>query len=246
MVQVFEDPSGLNYETYYSYNTLDDVLSITEKGGTTNTSLWRTRTFTYDFPVAITERQQPGVWNNYLQLRRERKCIEQGCASTESDKLNHGHHELLIRFIELDNAKKVTATAPRQPSNLAMTALLFRDVPLHRPLYLTVTQKASALPCATALVQLHGKHDQVGRVLTESRTIVGTSAWTKAAGYTYNLDGSIATISNTGVGRVMTYTPTGAGRMKSVVEHRWEHQFCNECHIHASWRGGDLYQWRHH
>jgi hypothetical protein len=61
------------------------------------------------------------------------------------------------------------------------------------------------------------KHDQMGRVLTESRTIVGTSAWTKSAAYTYNLDGSIATISNPGVGRVMTYTATGAGRMKSVV-----------------------------
>src|SRR4029079_4879534 len=55
-------------------------------------------------------------------------------------------------------------------------------------------------------------HDQMGRILTEKRTILGTSAWTKTAGYTYNLDGSIATIINPGVGRVMTYTTNGAGR----------------------------------
>jgi hypothetical protein len=61
------------------------------------------------------------------------------------------------------------------------------------------------------------KHDKMGRVLTESRTINGTSAWNKQAGYTYNLDGSIATISNPGIGRVMTYATTGAGRQSSVV-----------------------------
>jgi len=60
-------------------------------------------------------------------------------------------------------------------------------------------------------------HDKMGRVLTESRTIIGTSPWTKSAGYTYNLDGSIATISNPGVGRVMTYVTTAAGRQSSVV-----------------------------
>src|SRR4029078_13642987 len=57
----------------------------------------------------------------------------------------------------------------------------------------------------------------MGRNLTEKRTILGTSAWTKTAGYTYNLDGSIATIINPGVGRVMTYTTNGAGRQQSVV-----------------------------
>jgi hypothetical protein len=60
-------------------------------------------------------------------------------------------------------------------------------------------------------------HDQMGRALTESRMINGTGAWTKSAGYTYNFDGSIKTISNPGVGRVMTYTTNAAGRPISVV-----------------------------
>ena len=90
------------------------------------------------------------------------------------------------------------------------------------------------------------KHDQVGRVLTESRTIVGTSAWTKAAGYTYNLDGSIATISNPGVGRVMTYTPTGAGRMKSVVNTGGSINFVTNATYTPPGEVATLYQWRHH
>jgi RHS repeat-associated protein len=51
MTQVFEDPGSsphLNYETDYTYDGLDNLLSVTQKGGTTNSSLWRTRTFTYD------------------------------------------------------------------------------------------------------------------------------------------------------------------------------------------------------
>jgi RHS repeat-associated protein len=46
--QVFEDPSGLNYETDYTYDALDNLLTVNQKGGSTNSSNWRTRTFTYD------------------------------------------------------------------------------------------------------------------------------------------------------------------------------------------------------
>jgi YD repeat-containing protein len=45
---VWEDPNGKNYETDYTYDALDNLLSVTQKGGTTTSSLWRTRTFTYD------------------------------------------------------------------------------------------------------------------------------------------------------------------------------------------------------
>jgi len=45
---IWEDPSGLNYETDYSYDALDNLQSVTQKGGTTTSTQWRTRTFTYD------------------------------------------------------------------------------------------------------------------------------------------------------------------------------------------------------
>ncbi|MGH9325132.1 MAG: hypothetical protein ACRD2B_00370, partial [Terriglobia bacterium] len=40
MTEAFEDPSGLNYETTYSYDALDNLLSVTEGS--------QTRTFVYD------------------------------------------------------------------------------------------------------------------------------------------------------------------------------------------------------
>jgi RHS repeat-associated protein len=48
LLQVFEDPSGLNYETDYSYDALGNLLTVNQKGGSTNSANWRTRTFTYN------------------------------------------------------------------------------------------------------------------------------------------------------------------------------------------------------
>ena len=56
-MQVFEDPTGLNYETDYTYNVLDDLLCVGQKGtnaGTFSTNCaanpasWRPRSFAYD------------------------------------------------------------------------------------------------------------------------------------------------------------------------------------------------------
>jgi RHS repeat-associated protein len=48
LTQVFEDPSGLNYESDYAYDALDNLLTVNQKGASTNSVNWRTRTFTYD------------------------------------------------------------------------------------------------------------------------------------------------------------------------------------------------------
>jgi RHS repeat-associated protein len=59
LVQVFEDPSGLNYETDYTYDVLDNLTCVEQHGGVAGTgcssapsndatSPWRVRRFTYD------------------------------------------------------------------------------------------------------------------------------------------------------------------------------------------------------
>jgi YD repeat-containing protein len=48
LTSVFEDPNGLNYETDYTYDALSNLLSVTQKGGSTNSAQWRARTFAYD------------------------------------------------------------------------------------------------------------------------------------------------------------------------------------------------------
>ena len=49
LTQVFEDPSGANYETDYQYDVLNNLLRVDQKGNApSDSSQWRTRTFAYD------------------------------------------------------------------------------------------------------------------------------------------------------------------------------------------------------
>jgi RHS repeat-associated protein len=57
-------------------------------------------------------------------------------------------------------------------------------------------------------------YDILGRLATETRTIAGVS---KSTGYTYNLDGSVKTLTYPS-GRVVTYTPDSAGRLVSAAD----------------------------
>ncbi len=57
----------------------------------------------------------------------------------------------------------------------------------------------------------------MGRSLTEKHTLLGSSALTKTTSYTYNLDGSQATLTDPS-GRTITYTPSAAGRMLSAAD----------------------------
>ena len=54
-------------------------------------------------------------------------------------------------------------------------------------------------------------YDPLGRQITEKRTINGTSAITNSIGYTYNYDGSVATITYPGSLRSITYTLAASG-----------------------------------
>jgi RHS repeat-associated protein len=62
LIQVVEDPGAsphLNYETDHTYDTLDNLLTVNQKGGTTNSALWRTRTFAYDSLARLTSAMSP-------------------------------------------------------------------------------------------------------------------------------------------------------------------------------------------
>ncbi|HLJ85999.1 MAG TPA: RHS repeat-associated core domain-containing protein [Candidatus Angelobacter sp.] len=49
LTSVFEDPTGLNYETDYQYDVLGNLLRVDQKGSSPSDSTqWRTRLFTYD------------------------------------------------------------------------------------------------------------------------------------------------------------------------------------------------------
>jgi RHS repeat-associated protein len=58
ITQVLEDPSGSSYETDYIYDELDNLTTVTQKGGTSST-YWRIRTFGYDSLSRLTSASNP-------------------------------------------------------------------------------------------------------------------------------------------------------------------------------------------
>src|SRR5579859_2002967 len=58
LTNVWEDPSGLNYETHYQYDALGNLLQVDQKGAAPNdNTLWRTRLFLYDSLSRLLDRK---------------------------------------------------------------------------------------------------------------------------------------------------------------------------------------------
>jgi RHS repeat-associated protein len=60
-------------------------------------------------------------------------------------------------------------------------------------------------------------HDAAGRIITEMRKIVGTTTVTQTLSYSYNLDGSIATVTYPST-KVITYTVSNAQRLTAAKD----------------------------
>jgi RHS repeat-associated protein len=216
LTAVWEDPAGLNFETDYSYDALDNLLNVTQKGGTTVTTQWRVRTFTYDSLSRLLSAANPESGTITYSYDNDgnllSKVAPQPNQTGSATVTTNYTYDAVNRMTKKAYVGMSTAGAQYGYDGLAPAGCTTAP---------PVLTDSNAIGSRTAMCDASGatswKHDSMGRVLTESRIVIGTSPWTKSAGYTYNFDGSIATISDPGVGRVMTYTPTAAGRQKSVV-----------------------------
>jgi len=74
LTQIFEDPAGLNFETDYTYDALGNLLTVNQKGGSTNSSLWRTRTFTYDSLSRLLTSNNPEVGTITYEYDLDANC----------------------------------------------------------------------------------------------------------------------------------------------------------------------------
>jgi RHS repeat-associated protein len=211
--------TALGNVTLYQYDGLGNLLCVEQHGGITGTgcsalpasdatSPWRVRRFTYDSLSRLLTAKNP----------------ESGTISYVYD----ADDELLQK----------TSPAPNQTGTATQTVSYCYDA-LHR-----VTGKgygAQSCPLTTPVVtyaydsgvNAKGKlsslsdqactasytYDILGRLATETRTLTGANnaAISKNISYTYNLDGSIKTLTYPS-GKVITYTPDSAGRMLSAID----------------------------
>jgi RHS repeat-associated protein len=230
---VFEDPSGYNYETDYTYDALNNLLTVNQKGGSTNSANWRTRTFTYDSLSRLVCASNP-------------ETSTAACPATASTNLTPGTTGYSY---DLDgNLLQKTSPAPNQTGSSTVTLSYCYDA-LNRvtgKAYTAQTCSNGLLPTPlvsytydqsaclglsacynvghrTGMTDQAGSeswaYDTMGRIWADQRT---TNSLSKTFTYSYNLDGSTAMLGyptgpNNTNPEVVAYQPGGAGRPLSLT-----------------------------
>ncbi len=238
LTTVWEDPTTLNYETDYTYDVLNNLLTVNQKGNDPNSANWRTRTFTYDSLSRLLCGSNPEIAAVI--------CPASGTFPFGA---------VTYTYDADGNALTKTAPAPNQASNGTNTeTVTYSYDALNR---LTQKSFSAITPLATPAIQYgydgvaptgctppaltdsypkgrrtsmcdasgstSWKHDVLGRILSESRTIAGNN---KLTSYTYNLDGSLATLTYP-TDLVMTYAYSTAGRALAVKDLAHSNNYAN-------------------
>jgi RHS repeat-associated protein len=236
LTAVWEDPSVLNYETDYGYNTLDNLVSVTQKGGAVSGS-WRNRSSTYDSLGRLKCAGNPETTSGLNTPAT--------CPATDTGAYTAGTTG--YTYDAAGNLQTRTAPAPNQTSTSVTVVTTYSYDNVNR-----LTQKAytgspstptvryaydgnSLSGCTTtpptinpadanpvnyrtAMCDGSGAtswtHDPLGRVLKEQRIVNGSSAINNGIQYTYYKDGELNQVTYPS-GRVVTYTPNGSGGYSS-------------------------------
>ena len=233
----WEDPNGLNYETDYGYNTLNNLLSVTQKGNDPISTNWRPRAFTYDSLSRLLSTSNPEYGNSSsttnLSINYTYSNTSSGCSADPSTvctkaaptpNATTGTTSVTTTYV-YDNLDRLTKKTYSDATPIASYGY---DADTSTLTCANVPSLTDSYPKGQHTAMCDGSgatawsHDKMGRSLTEKRLINGSSAITNSILYSYNLDGSAATLTYPS-GRVIAYTPNSlssytAGRALSAVD----------------------------
>ena len=192
------DINNAPYVTLYQYDALGDLLRVDQKGSApTDSSQWRTRTFTYDSLGRLLTAHNPESGTiSYLYdpdgnlLMKTSPAPNQTGSATQSVSFCYDE---LNRVTKKDYAAH-TFSPPACPISAPVVSYTY-DVGTNGKGHLTsLTDQAGTGSYA---------YDPLGRISSETRVISGIS---KSLSYDYNLDGSLKALHYPS-GAVVTYTP---------------------------------------
>jgi RHS repeat-associated protein len=181
MTKVFEDPSGLNYETDYSYNILDQLTGVTQGA--------QTRTYVYDDLGRVNKTTTPEAGTFCFGTYSGSTCQTNGYDSF-GDLLYRTDARGVLTSYTYDNLNRLSTIA------YTVTGTGVTATP---GVTLTYDQGGSA---AYALGRLTSMADGVGSEtytynnlgeMTQLQKVIGTAIYT--TGYAYNLAGELSSIT---------------------------------------------------
>ena len=212
------------YKTFYSYDVLGNLTCVEQHGNVTGTgcsdppgndatSPWRVRRFTYDSLSRLLTAKNPesgtitySYDNDGQLLTKTSPAANQTGTATQS--VSYCYDEL-HRVTKRDYLAH-TFSPPACPITAPVVSY-------------TYDSGANAKGHLTQMIDQAGTatygYDILGRLSTETRSLIGANnaAISKTISYTYNLDGSVKTLTYPS-GKIITYTPDSAGRTLSAVD----------------------------
>jgi RHS repeat-associated protein len=231
MTEILEDPNGRNYETDYTYDALDNLLTVTQKGGSVSSSDWRVRNFQYDDLSRLTSASNPetgtitysytnstgGLCSGDLSKVCIRTAPKPNQVGSTTVATTYTYNDVLNRLTEKSYNDGSTATVSFGYDGAALSGCTVSP-----PTLADSNPNGFRTSMCDASGATSWSHDVMGRVAAESRTITGATHITNSVTYApYNLDGTIASFTYPS-GRTISYSyiTSGltAGRMLSAVE----------------------------
>ena len=191
LTNAWEDPNGLNYQTVYTYDALDDLLTVAQSSS-------RNRTFVYDSLKHLTSSTNPEAGTVTYAYDADSNVI------TKAD------------------ARNITITYSYDVLN-RMTGRTYSNGDPSVGYTYDQSTCIGTSPCynvgrRTSMTDAGGSesfsYDKMGREWGEQRT---TNSVTKATSYTYNLDGSLASLTYPS-GRTITYAYNAAEQPTSATD----------------------------
>lgn len=217
LTTVWEDPVGVNYETDYQYDVLNNLIRVDQKGSApTDSTKWRTRTFTYNSLSQLLTANNPEIAaaTNYSYDNNRNVVSKNAPAPNQT---NPSVQQIIAFCYDALNrlTSKWYATPPSGCPQTSSVANYFYDQTSYNGLTI-----ANGIGRRTGMSDTSGatswSYDPMGRVTTESLTI---NAKTKTVVASYNPDGSIKTITYPiGSGSVISYSYNTAGRVTQVAD----------------------------
>lgn len=200
----------LDWETDYVYDALGNLTSVTQKGGSTISTQWRTRTFSYDGLSRLTSSTTAeGGTETYSFTASGSACVgdpAQPCSDTDARGIK--------TTFSYDALNRLTS---KTYSDGTHAANYFYDQTSYNGLTIT-NGKGRRTGMSDASGQTALSYDVMGRVTARRQTVTSVSpSVTKAFSFSYNADGSLNTLTYPS-GRIVTYSYSNAARPLSAVD----------------------------
>ena len=254
---VWESPSGVNYETDYQYDLLGDVLQVTQKGGDSNSTHWRIRTFTYNSLGQLLCSANPEIGSPLAGVAT--------CPTTDNGSYISG----TIRYNYNNDNELTSKIAPLQNQQASSTVTTsYAYDALHRVTNVSYSDTTPAVsytydqdaitgctaPSLTAsnlighmeaMCDASGatvwSYDTMGRTLTERRTI---GSATDQIDYAYYLNGAVNTVTYPLAGGTSRYTVTYHENAGGRIDSATGSDGVVYAQVTSTWASGAPYQWQ--